>query len=472
MIRSFVLMLVVSAASNPVLPPDYASLYTKAVAENRPLIVWVGVVRPDIEAARPDALHLRCAISRPAAPCVVVSRPAKGELWRIIDLPATPRIRFGRRCGASADRADVHIQVCLSIEISKRPIKPFSLRRGSRYHWSGLRGSFDDGPGGVRRAAPISLRSRWRTLASAAADLLKSLSRPSRRPSPAGPVNPAARPLRPLARLRLTDQVSHTLFDEFAAHRAGARGDEETGWVLLGLREGDNALALATLPAGAGREAGQAHVRFNASAQRSAAGRSGSMTGDCRCSAWSTRIRAVCGTPATGISAGTANGSGSFAAAKGYSESARPIVAQDRPMPWLGSPWHTVNAWEICAFPGMLWARTIGPIGHCPLRSRWAPIWPSHCGRCGAKSRNTPSGWINWPGSRPVTFGVLPGRKAPALAVEVPLADPGQAVRILLEGKEVRYYLVRDGEPFAADIGEVRVDQGFYLVLAELAARD
>jgi len=42
----------------------------------------------------------------------------------------------------------------------------------------------------------------------------------------------------------------------------------------------------------------------------------------------------------------------------------------------------------------------------------------------------------------------------------------------LLEGKEVRYYLVRAGEPVAADIGETRVDQGFYLLLAELAARD
>jgi hypothetical protein len=82
-------MLAVSAAANPILPPDYASLYTKAVAENRPLIVWVGVVRPDIEAARPDALHWRCAsFPGAAAPCVVVSRPAKGELWRIVDLPA------------------------------------------------------------------------------------------------------------------------------------------------------------------------------------------------------------------------------------------------------------------------------------------------------------------------------------------------------------------------------------------------
>src|SRR5206468_312309 len=45
------------------------------------------------------------------------------------------------------------------------------------------------------------------------------------------------------------------------------RGGEETGWLLLGWRDADEAVALATLPAGADREAGEAHVRFNSSAQ-------------------------------------------------------------------------------------------------------------------------------------------------------------------------------------------------------------
>src|SRR5262249_58506485 len=44
-------------------------------------------------------------------------------------------------------------------------------------------------------------------------------------------------------------------------------GDEETGWVLMGLRERDEAIALATLPAGTQRDAGVAHVRFNSSGQ-------------------------------------------------------------------------------------------------------------------------------------------------------------------------------------------------------------
>jgi hypothetical protein len=104
---------------------------------------------------------------------------------------------------------------------------------------------------------------------------------------------------------------------------------------------------------------------------------------------------------------------------------------------------------------------TLGPDLAKPLRPVWTQV-EDYAERLDRLARQQAR----------VTFGVLPGRKGPALAAVVPLADPGQAVQILLEGKEVRYYLVRDGEPFAADIGEARVDQGFYLLLADLAARD
>src|SRR5438132_8918872 len=80
----------------------------------------------------------------------------------------------------------------------------------------------------------------------------------------------AARPARqflPLKRVLLTDDVGRTLFEEYAAHQASSRGEEETGWVLLGLREEEEALVLATLPAGAGRDAGVGHVQFNSCGQ-------------------------------------------------------------------------------------------------------------------------------------------------------------------------------------------------------------
>jgi proteasome lid subunit RPN8/RPN11 len=91
-------------------------------------------------------------------------------------------------------------------------------------------------------------------------------------PSAPPPRLPAAPPeppkaYEPLARIILTDGVSRSLFEQYAEHRASVRGNEETGWILVGLRQPDEAIVLATLPAGAGRDAGIAHVRFNAEAQ-------------------------------------------------------------------------------------------------------------------------------------------------------------------------------------------------------------
>src|SRR5258708_1362178 len=83
----------------------------------------------------------------------------------------------------------------------------------------------------------------------------------------AEPRLPVPAKYKPLQRLLLTDGVGHTLFEEYAAHRASSRGDEETGWVLLGLREMSEAVVLATLPAGTQRKAGVAHVQFNSGGQ-------------------------------------------------------------------------------------------------------------------------------------------------------------------------------------------------------------
>ena len=103
----------------------------------------------------------------------------------------------------------------------------------------------------------------------------------------------------------------------------------------------------------------------------------------------------------------------------------------------------------------------LGPDLAAPLRPVWAQV-EEHAGRLDRLVRQQAG----------VRFAVAEGRKGPALAVGVPLAGDGEAVRILLEGKEVRFYLERDGELLAADLGDVRVDQGFYLLMAELAARD
>jgi hypothetical protein len=70
-----------------------------------------------------------------------------------------------------------------------------------------------------------------------------------------------------------------------------------------------------------------------------------------------------------------------------------------------------------------------------------------------------------------VFFEVLAGKYGPALAVRVPLAEPGDAIRVLLEDKEVHYYLLRKGEPLQAIPHDPRIDRAIYLLLAELAAQ-
>ena len=70
-----------------------------------------------------------------------------------------------------------------------------------------------------------------------------------------------------------------------------------------------------------------------------------------------------------------------------------------------------------------------------------------------------------------MTFDVVGGKEKPGLAMNIPLAEPGTAVRVVMREDAMRYYLVKKGELFAADCQEERVDRGVYLLLAALAAR-
>jgi hypothetical protein len=70
-----------------------------------------------------------------------------------------------------------------------------------------------------------------------------------------------------------------------------------------------------------------------------------------------------------------------------------------------------------------------------------------------------------------VTFDVVMGSNGPALSVNIKLAEPGGAIRIILEKKEVHYYLVRGDDVVRVDPHEPQVDRGVYLLLAELAGQ-
>jgi len=275
-----------------------------------------------------------------------------------------------------------------------------------------------------------------------------------------------------LQRVTLTDEVAHTLFEEYAAHRKGARGDEETGWILLGLRETHEAIVLATLPAGADRNAGVAHVRFNSSGQalgsrivRQADRRlmivgvvhthpgtlrhpsDGDYRGD---SLWVRQLR---------------GGEGIFGIGTVDAEAGTDALFARQPHPHvqcLGDmrlSWYGLRQGDRGYRP-LPYAITLGPDLARPLHPVWSTI-EAHAEHLDRVYRQQAK----------MTFEVVAGTSGPALAVNVVLAEPGEAVRVLLEGNEVRYYVQLEGDLLATDCREPHVGRGIYLLLAELAAQ-
>jgi proteasome lid subunit RPN8/RPN11 len=316
--------------------------------------------------------------------------------------------------------------------------------------------------------ALVSTASRW-------LDEISQSLFPDRRPAPeaapAAPAPGAPKKYKRLERVVLTDEVSRTLFEEYAAHRDGARGEEETGWVLLGVREVSEALVLATLPAGAERNAGVSHVRFNASGQALASRivrqldkrltmlgvlhthpgslrhpSDGDYQGDCQ---WVGQLRG--GEGVFGI--GTADGEADDGPAVGR---------QPRPnMQCLGElclSWYALRHGDRGYRP-LPAGLTLGPDLARPLHPVWGVI-EEHAERLDRLCRQQAR----------VTFEVLRG-SSPALGVNIPLAEPGQRLRLILEKKGVRYCLARAGELLEIDTHEPQVDRGVYLILAELAGQ-
>jgi proteasome lid subunit RPN8/RPN11 len=293
---------------------------------------------------------------------------------------------------------------------------------------------------------------------------------PALRPEP-----PPPGPFEPLRRVLLTDSVGRTLFEEYSAHRAAERGDEETGWVLMGLRERDQAVALATLPAGTRRDAGVAHVRFNSSAQALAS----------RIVRQTDRRLTILGVvhthpgslrhPSDGDFQGDsqwvqqrrgAEGVFGIGTADAHKEAFRGTLFAQQPRPnahCLGElcfSWYALRAGErgYRALPVEL---TLGPDLARPLHEVWATL-EEHAERLDRLYRQQTG----------IVCSVAEEESGLVLVVTVPLAEPGDAIRVLLRPKDVRYYVLRGGEVFAIDCPAVSIDQGVYLLLAELAAKD
>jgi len=273
--------------------------------------------------------------------------------------------------------------------------------------------------------------------------------------------------------VRLTDGVGRTLFEEYAAHRGTEQGHEETGWVLLGLRERDEAVALATLPAGTHSDTGVAHVRFNSLGQ--AVGSrivrqhdrrltilgvvhthpgslrhpsDGDFQGD---SAWVRHLRGGEGIFGIGTAdVRSASHDGLFA------ESPRANV---QTLGELCFSWYSLGVGQRQYRPLPV-ELTLGPDLARPLHDVW-PVLEEHAERLDRL----------FPQQTGLRCQAGEDGGGAALAVTVPLADGGDSIRVLLGNSVPRFVVKRGTDLFSVDPEAKNVEQGVYLLLAELAAQ-
>jgi proteasome lid subunit RPN8/RPN11 len=308
-----------------------------------------------------------------------------------------------------------------------------------------------------------------RALVSTARRLWKDWQQSSSRDSvpPAELIGPSfPKKYRRLERLLITDQVCRTLFQEFADHRDGKRGNEEIGWVLLGRRDETEATVLATLPAGTQRSAGVAHVRFNSDAQA---------LGSRIVRQWDKRL-ALLGVvhthpgslrhPSDGDFQGDSQWVGQLRGGEGVFGIGTADVENNAEPKLLRKPEeHRQILGELCfswyslckgdrRYRKLPVEMTLGPDLARPLHSVWDVV-EQHSEALDRLFRQQAN----------VTFEVA----EQTLAVNLPLATPGSGLRLLLDRAEVRYLLRQDGALSAVDPEEEPLDRAVYLILAELA---
>jgi hypothetical protein len=309
-------------------------------------------------------------------------------------------------------------------------------------------------------------------LVTSASHLLNDLRRSLLAPSVPAPavIRPSGAPFAPLQRVLLTDGVGRTLFEEYAQHRGEEHGDEETGWLLLGLRETTEAVALATLPAGMQSDAGIAHILFNSTAQAVGSRivrqfdrrlvplgvvhtHPGSLRhpsdGDLRGDRdWVQRLRGREGV----FAIGTADG-----------PHAPDVLFASRPHPnvhCLGKlrfSWYALREGET-AYRPLPVDLTIGPDLARNLHLVWS-ILEAHAGRI-ERLMEQQAG---------VRVEVAADESDPALTLILPLAGNDGSLRVQLRDSEVRYLIERNGKLLETTHHEDLVDRGVYLLLAQLA---
>lgn len=314
----------------------------------------------------------------------------------------------------------------------------------------------------------------FRDLVNLARRFLERIGEPFRAAPPPAPFAPVEttntltkKPAR-LERVVLTDAVARTLFEDFASHKKGRRGEEEIGWVILGVRDGADGIALATLPAGTQRSAGVAHVRFNSQAQALASRivrqwdkrlsilgvvhthpgslrhpSGGDYEGDIL---WVPQLRG--GEGIFGI--GTADVDDERTSYARQPESHRNVLGE------LCFSWYALAKGDR-RYRKLPVHMTLGPDLARPLHPVW-DVLEEHAEELERLSRQQAQ----------ASFEVLTHGKSNVLVLSMPLAEPECSLKVLLDGHQTQYVVEQRGALSTVDPGESRIDKAVYLILAEL----
>ncbi len=265
-----------------------------------------------------------------------------------------------------------------------------------------------------------------------------------------------------LERVVVADGVMQTLFEDYAEHRRTLRGNEEIGWILLGVWQNGEAVALAAIPAGAEREASASHVRFNADAQglvsrmlrqqdkrltiigvvhtHPGAMRypsEGDLLGDTR---WVSHLRAR----EAVFAIGTADG-------------AREDAGEANLFSDLCFSWYTLAAGDQRYRPLPVVVQAGADLA-LPVRPVWSLI-EAHAAPLNRLCQQLAD----------VQMEVIDEGASKFLAVKIGLADRHQKLRLLLGEAGARYYWDRQGELISIEPREPDIERAVYLILAELA---
>ena len=278
------------------------------------------------------------------------------------------------------------------------------------------------------------------------------------------------RDLVPIKYMLISSGVGQTLVQGYRNHLHQERGDEETGWLLMGYREKKHAVVVAAVPSGEFREASSTHVKFNSQAQV-VAGRllrqlhdklevlglfhthpgrlrhpsSGDYQGDIQ---WVKKLPGKQGVFGIGTVDHESPIRGEFATK---------IAINTFSMTGMRFDWFSLASGDsnYVKVP-IRW--TLGEDLAKPLHVVWDAM-ETHAGEIEkVLAQQTKA-----------TCGITQGAAGHQLTLSIPLAGSSGKIIVFIFKDKVQYFFEKNEQLFAVDIQEDKVDRGVYLVLAELS---